>query len=118
MEEHLIMTKDELTAQLATASKQITNLTILLNAQLNKGTNLADVHPFCLDAIATVVKLGNQACPVTIKMSEFNEINLKRHSGTVIHFILTTRDTRCVFVLMLLVVVKVKVLTCQCPCSS
>ena len=76
IEEHLMMTKDELTdtkAQLATTSKQITNLTILLSAQLNKGTNLADVRPLCLDAIATVVKLGNQACPVTIKMSEFNE---------------------------------------------
>ena len=76
MEQHLMMTKDELTdtkAQLATSLKQITNLTILLNAQLNKSASSIDVRPVYLDTIATVVTLGNQACPVTIKMSEFNE---------------------------------------------
>ena len=76
MEQHLMMTKDELAgtkAQLATSLKQITNLTILLNAQLTKTTNSVDVRPVYLDAIATMFTLGNQACPVTMKMSEFNE---------------------------------------------
>ena len=76
MEQHLMMTKDELTdtkVQLATSLKQITNLTILLNAQLTKTTNSIDVRPIYLDAIATALMLGNQVCPVTIKMSEFNE---------------------------------------------
>ena len=81
MEQHLMMTKDELTdtkAQLATSLKQITNLTILLNAQLNKSASSIDVRPVYLDTIATVVTLGNQACPVTIKMSEFNEKKTKK----------------------------------------
>ena len=81
MEEHLMMTKSELTetnAQLSTAMKQINNLTLLINAQLSKNTINADVWPVHLDAIATMFKLGNQVCPVTIKMEEYYDRNTKK----------------------------------------
>ena len=92
MEEHLMMT----TAQLSTTMKQVNNLTLLMNAQLSKSTITADVWPVHLDAIATMFKLGNQVCPVAIKMEEYNDKKLIRYNGTVTPSTLTTRDTRCV----------------------
>ena len=76
IEEHLMMTKSELIntkAQLSIAMKQINNLTVLMNAHLSRGTRVADFWTIHLDTIATMVELGNQVCPVTIKMPHFTE---------------------------------------------
>ena len=84
MKEHLMMTKQglsklddieqELTdtkAQLAAALRQTANLTaIVMNAQL--GPNSVASHANILDSKAAIFKCGNQACPVTIKMTEYN----------------------------------------------
>ena len=63
----------ETTAQLSTAMKQINNLTFLMNARLSKSTITADIWPVHLDTTATMFKLGNQVCPVTIKMEGYND---------------------------------------------
>ena len=63
--------------QLAATSKQITNLTFLINAHLttmnptHMSANITSIH---LDSMATA--FGNQECPVTIKMLEY--INKKK----------------------------------------
>ena len=90
MKDHLMMTKckldntqNELTdtkAQLTVALKQMTNLTLLMNAQMNfnnRHTNLRSVY---LVSMATILKCGDQVCPVTIMMPEYN-INKKDESG-------------------------------------
>ena len=71
MKEHLMMTKSELTdtkAQLTIAFKQINNLAQL--AMVNPLTNTK--WPIILDVKATMLQSGNQVCPVTIRMPEFN----------------------------------------------
>ena len=76
VEEHLMMTKSKLAetnTQLSTAMKQINNLAMLMNAQLSKSTITADVWSVHLDTTATKFKLGNQVCPVTIKMEKYND---------------------------------------------
>ena len=88
VKEHLMMTKQglsklddirhELTdtkAQLAAAVKQTTNLTtVLMNARLGLNTRavLTNIRSVHLDSMVTAFKCGNQACPVTIKMSEYS----------------------------------------------
>ena len=83
VEEHLMMTKNELAdakselavtnTQLSTAIKQINSLTVLINAHLSRRTTTADVWPVHLDTTATMFKLGNQVCPVTIKFEGYND---------------------------------------------
>ena len=71
MEEHLMMTKNELTdtkAQLDVALKQVTSLAVLMNAQLCPTTSYRDVRSFQLDAMVTMF---NFVCPVTFKMLEY-----------------------------------------------
>ena len=68
-------TKTELAgtrAQLSTALEQINNLTILVNAQLSPATNFKGIRSVQLDAIVAMFKTGHRVCPVTIKMSEYN----------------------------------------------
>ena len=86
-EEHLIMTKNELTNtklqlddtkaklddtkdQLDAALKQISSLAVLMNAQLHPGSSITDVRSTQLDASVTMFKF---TCPVTIKMEGYNE---------------------------------------------
>ena len=79
LKEHLKMTKNELTttkgqlnetnSQLDAALKEITNLTVLLKAQLFPSTSDAKLRSDQLDTMATMFK---SVCPVTLKMSEFN----------------------------------------------
>ena len=86
-EEHLIMTKNELTNtklrlddtkaklddtkdQLDAALKQISSLAVLMNAQLHPGSSITDVRSTQLDAMVTMFKF---TCPVTIKMEGYNE---------------------------------------------
>ena len=68
MEDHLMMTKNDLTgtkAQLNIVSKQL--------------NDLVSIWRIILDIMATVVKKsGHQICPITIKMSEFNSKNEDR----------------------------------------
>ena len=80
VEEHLMITKNELTnaknelantkAQLDTALKQINSLAVLvMNVQLSPNAIDKDFRSVQLDAMLTMFK---HVCPVTIKMSEFN----------------------------------------------
>ena len=71
MKEHLMLTKSELIdtkAQLAVAFKQINNLAQL--TMVNSPTNTK--WPIILDVKATMLQSGNQVCPTTIRMPEFN----------------------------------------------
>ena len=73
MEEHLMMTKNELTntkAQLDAALKQVTSLAALVNAQLCPTTSSRDLRSFQLDAMVTMF---NFVCPVTFKMSGYKK---------------------------------------------
>ena len=80
MEEHLIMTKNELTSakvqlhdtkvELDTAMKQINSLALLVNAQLSPTISNVDLISIQLDTLTTVFKFE---CPVTIKMTEFKD---------------------------------------------
>ena len=73
MEEHLMMTKNELTntkAQLNAALKQITSLAALVNAQLCPTTSDRDLRSFQLDAMVTMF---NFVCPVTFKVSGYKK---------------------------------------------
>ena len=73
IKEHLMMTNHGLTdtkAQLAAALKQINNLTEMSNPL----TNIAVAKwSIILDVMATMLQSGCQSCPVTIKMSEYND---------------------------------------------
>ena len=90
MKEHLMMTKLELggtrheltdtKAQLDVALKQITNLTVLMNAQLNPRNHHDNIRSVYLDSMMTISKFGNQACPVIVMMPEYN--NKKKHKIT------------------------------------
>ena len=90
MKEHLMMTQLELggtrleltdtKAQLDVALKQITNLTVLMNAQLNPRNSHANIRAVYLDSMITISKFGNQACPVIVMMPEYN--NKKKHEIT------------------------------------
>ena len=75
MKEYLMMTTHELTdtkAQLAAALKQINNLTEMINLS-NPLTNIPVAKwSITLDVMATMLQLGHQSCPLTIKMSKFN----------------------------------------------
>ena len=77
MKEHLMMTKNEIItqlndtkAQLDNALKQINGLMVLMNAQLHPITRSTSLRSMQLDVMATMFK---SVCPVTIKISEFNE---------------------------------------------
>ena len=73
MKEHLMRTNHKLTntnVQLAAALQQITNLTAVL---LQSNDNHVAITSIQLDTLATIFKCGNQACPVTIKMTEFKD---------------------------------------------
>ena len=63
--------------QLATTSKQISNLMVLLHAQmkpLNAVEVVSEAKPSVrLNAMGTVFKFGDRVCPVVIKMSEFKK---------------------------------------------
>ena len=79
MKEHLMMTKSELTntkvqlddtkAKLDVALMQITNLTMLVKAQLYPNTTDADIRAMQLEAMAATFK---SVCPVTFKIEQFN----------------------------------------------
>ena len=72
MEEHLMMTKSELTntkAQLDTALKQISSLAVLVSAQLCPNNTDAVVRSIQLKAMATMFK---SVCPVIYKLQQFN----------------------------------------------
>ena len=72
MKQHLMMTKSELTntkAQLDTALKQISSLTVLVSAQLCPNNTDADVRSIQLEAMVTMFK---SVCPVTYKLEQFN----------------------------------------------
>ena len=83
MKEHLILTKlkldntqHELTdtkVQFDVALKQITNLTVLMNAQLNPRNTHANIRSVYLDSMITISKFGDQVCPVIIMMPEYND---------------------------------------------
>ena len=70
LEEHLMRTTSELIDTKAQLGTVLSNLMVLINAQ--SGNSTAYVWPVRLDTIATILKLGNQACPVTIKMEGYN----------------------------------------------
>ena len=85
MKEHLMMTKQRLsklddiehkltdtTAQLAAVLKQMTNLTAVLIKSPNSNDNHANIRSVHLDSMAAMLTCGNQSCPVTIKMPEYN----------------------------------------------
>ena len=78
MKEHLMMTNHELTdtkAQLAAALRQTADLTaVLMNAQLGSNTAVshANIRSIHLDSIAAISKCGNQVCPVTFKIPEYD----------------------------------------------
>ena len=75
MEEHLMMTKNELIETNARLSIALSSLMALMNTQLSKSSSSASVWLARLDATAVTVKLamatGNQVCPVTIKVEEY-----------------------------------------------
>ena len=73
MEEHLMMTTSELTDTKAQLSAALGSLMMLMNARFSRSTITADLWPVHLDTAATMFKLGNQVCPVTIKMEEYND---------------------------------------------
>ena len=73
MEEHLMMTTSELIDTKAQLSTALRNVIVLMNAQLRRSTIPEDIWPVYLDAIATMFKLGNQVCPITIKMEGYND---------------------------------------------
>ena len=98
MKEHLIMTKCRLSElndtqhqltstlistkdQLADALKQITNLTVLMNARLSPYNNpltptgIRSIH---LDSMMMAFKFDDQTCPVTFKMPEYD---IKKKDG-------------------------------------
>ena len=86
-EEHLIMTKNELTNtklqlddtktklddtkdRLDTALKQINSLAVLMNAQLHPGSCVTNIRYIQLDAMVTMFKY---ICPATVKMEGYND---------------------------------------------
>ena len=73
MEEHLMMTKSELTAtkaQLDAALKQINSLAMLMEAQLCPNASDRDIRSVQLN---TMITIFDSVCPVTVKMVEFDE---------------------------------------------
>ena len=89
MKEHLMMTKCRLSElndiqhqlmgtlidtndQLTNAFKQITNLTVLMDALLSPNTAPTNIRFLLLDASAMVFKFSSPPCPVIIKVTKFN----------------------------------------------
>ena len=73
MKEHLMMTKNELTnikSQLDVALRQITNLMVLVKAQLCPDTMDPDMRSVQLDAMVTTLTC---VCPVAFKMTEYSD---------------------------------------------
>ena len=69
-----MMTTSELTDTKVQLGTVLGNIMVLMNAQSSGSTTVhANVWPARLDTIATMFKLGNQVCPVTIKMEEYND---------------------------------------------
>ena len=78
---HLVMTKGKLDntqheladtkTQLATALRQIINLTMLMNAQLNPNYTHDNIKSVYLDSMVMISEFADQSCPVIIKMTEY-----------------------------------------------
>ena len=79
---HLVMAKGKLDntqhelagtkTQLAAALRQITNLTMLMNAQLNPKKYTHDnIRSVYLDSMVMISEFADQSCPVIIKMTEY-----------------------------------------------
>ena len=106
---HLMLTKQKLVStedQLANAIQQINALKILIHTSVQWMVKLT--------TMATLFELGDQICPVIIKVSEYSEKvenDVSRYSNP---SILTMWDTECVCICILVAMIMVKAHICQC----
>ena len=113
--------------QLTDILKRISTLKVLLYLATNKAVAKPNSSTVVLESslswfnkLVTVVKMsesGDQQCPVILNLPQFSIKREKTMNGSVTHFTLTAKDTRCVSVLMQLGTEVVEATTWLCICA-